>query len=166
MVLGLYSRCIWKWRQKKTRRRSKVGKRMPMEFLYSCVSTISLASRTDSLSIDRFILRCCCIVDLSVHSGPATELTRHFELLPCKYLSDSRGPQHFDFPPFFPASVHSAKLCHLGQLALVPELGDRHYLCATCDAATTVGTEIPQGHPTALQPTQESADPIILCRRG
>src|SRR6266404_2569153 len=126
-------------------------------------------SHADSpLAIDRFILCCRCIVDLSVYSGHPTELTRHFQLLSCKYLSDSRRSQsiHFDLPLVFPTSVHSAKSCHLGQLALVPEFGDQYHLRATRDIATTVGTKIPQGHSTALQPTQESADPIILCRRG
>jgi hypothetical protein len=41
----------------------------------------------DSLAIDRSILRCCCIVDLSVDSGPSTEPTGHLQFLPCKYLS-------------------------------------------------------------------------------
>ncbi len=115
------------------------------------------------LAIDRFILRCRCVVDLSVHPGHSAELTRHFQLLSRKYISDSR-PQsiHFDFPPIFPASVHSAKSCHLGQLALVPEFGDQYHLRATRDIATTVGAKIPQGHSTALQPTQESAHPILL----
>src|SRR6267378_2023644 len=122
-------------------------------------------SHADSLTTDRFIFRCCCVVDLSVHPGHSAELTRHFQLLPCKYLSDSRGPQsiqQFDSPPFFPTSVHSAKSCHLGQLALVPELGDQHYLRATRDVATTMGTKIPQGHSAALQSTQASAHSCIL----
>ncbi len=126
-------------------------------------------SHADSLTTDRFIFRCCCVVDLSVHPGHSAELTRHFQLLPCKYLSDSRGPQsiqQFDSPPFFPASVHSAKLCDLGQLALVPELGDQYHLRATRDVATTMGTKIPRGHSTAFRPTRESADPIILCGGG
>ncbi len=116
------------------------------------------------LAIDWSILRCRRFVDLSVHSGHPTELARHFQLLSCEHLSDSR-PQsiHFDSPPVFPTSVHSAKSRHLGQLALVPEFGDQYHLRATRDVVATVGTEIPQGHSTALQPTQESADPIILC---
>jgi len=124
----------------------------------------SFVSCADSLAIDRFILCCCRFVDLSVHSGHPTELARHFQLLSRKYLSDSR-PQsiHFDIPPFFPTSVHSAKLCHLGQLALVSEFGDQYHLRATRNVVATVGTEISQGHSTALQPTQESADPFILC---
>ena len=128
----------------------------------------SFVSCADSLAIDRFILRCCRFIDLSVHSGHPTELTRHFQLLSCKYLSDSRRSQsiHFDLPLVFPTSVHSAKLCHMGQLALVSEFGDQYHLRASRNVATTVGTKIPQGHSTTLQPTQESADPFILCRRG
>src|SRR6266404_7750041 len=109
-------------------------------------------SHADSLTIDRFIFRCCCVVDLSVHPGHSAELTRHLQLLSFKHLSDSRRPQsiHFDFPPAVPASVHSTKLCDLGQLALVPEFGDQYYLRATRDVATTVGTKIPQGHSTTF----------------
>ena len=37
--------------------------------------------------IDRIILRCCRIVDLSVHSGHSTESSGHFQFLPREYLS-------------------------------------------------------------------------------
>ena len=45
---------------------------------------------TDSSVIDWFILRCCCILDLSVDSGHPTEPTGHLQLLPCQYLSHYR----------------------------------------------------------------------------
>ena len=45
---------------------------------------------TDSSVIDWFILRCCRILDLRVHSGHPTEPTGHLQLLPCQYISDSR----------------------------------------------------------------------------
>jgi hypothetical protein len=37
---------------------------------------------TNSLATDRSILRCCRVVDLSVHSGPPAESTGHLQLLP------------------------------------------------------------------------------------
>ncbi len=44
---------------------------------------------TPTQVIDRFILRCRCIVDLSVDSGHPTEPTGHFQLLPRKHLSNN-----------------------------------------------------------------------------
>ncbi len=50
--------------------------------------SFNLVLRTDSIVIDWFILCCCRVVDLGVNSGHSTEPSRHFQLLPCKYLSD------------------------------------------------------------------------------
>ncbi|KAI9434044.1 hypothetical protein H4582DRAFT_2060436 [Lactarius indigo] len=44
------------------------------------------------------------------------------------------------------------------------EFGDQYQLCSTRDATPAVGTKIPQGHSTTLQPTQACADPCFLFR--
>ncbi len=99
----------------------------------------------DSSPVDRFILRCCRVVDISVHSGHSTKPTGHLQLLSRKYLSDRRRPesiQYFEFPPGFPTPIFSTKLCRLGERTLVLELDDRSYLCSARDVATAVGTKI------------------------
>ena len=96
----------------------------------------NLMHHTDSMVIDWFILRCCCVVDLSVHPGHSTEPAGHLQFLPCKHLSGYCRPksiQRFEFPPCFPTAVHSTKLCSLGERSLVLESGDQPYLCSSCD---------------------------------
>jgi hypothetical protein len=60
----------------------------------------------DSMAVDWSILRCCCIVDLSVNSGPSAKPTGHFQFLPCEYLSGYDQPkytQYFEFSSCFPS---------------------------------------------------------------
>ena len=45
------------------------------------------------MALDWLILCCCRNVDLSVHPRPATEPTRHLQLLPCEYLSRNDQPK-------------------------------------------------------------------------
>ena len=45
-------------------------------FVRHCLSILYPASSASS-PIDRFILRCCCVVDLGVNSGYSTEPTGH-----------------------------------------------------------------------------------------
>ena len=119
--------------------------------------------------IDWFILCYCRFVDFCVNSGYSTESTGHLQLLPRTHLPGycrSKSIQYFELPPRIPTPVFSTKVCSLGELALVLELGDQHYLCSTCDVATAMGTKIPQGHPDTLQSTQASSDPYVLFRRG
>ena len=100
---------------------------------------------TDSIVIDWSILCCCRIVDLGVDSGHSTEPTGHFQLLPRKYLSDYCRPksiQYFEFSLCFPTPILSTKLCGLGELTLVLELGDQSYLRSTRDLAAAMGTKI------------------------
>ena len=118
--------------------------------------------------IDRSILRCCRVVDLGVNSGYSTEPTGHHQLLPREYLSgndQSKWAQRFDFPPFFPTAILSTKPCDLGQRALVLEFRHQPYVCTPCNVATAMGTTISQDHSVAIQSTQTSAHPCVLCRR-
>ena len=109
---------------------------------------------TNSVIKDRFILCRCRVLDFRVYSGHSTKLTRHNQLLPCQYLSDSCRPkpiQCFEFPPLFPTPIFSTDVCHLGEHTLVLEFGHRYFLCLTRDVATAMGTTIPHGHSAALQ---------------
>jgi hypothetical protein len=62
-------------------------------------------------------------------------------------LHGYRRPKHFS---------PSAELYNLSELTPCFELFHQHYLSSTCDVATAVGTEIPQGHSVTLQSTQAS----------
>ena len=129
----------------------------------------NLMHHTDSMVIDWFILRCCCVVDLSVHPGHSTEPAGHLQFLPCKHLSGYCRPksiQRFEFPPCFPTAVHSTKLCSLGERSLVLESGDQPYLCSSCDLVAAMGSKIPQGYSVALQSTQASTNSFILRQRS
>ena len=122
----------------------------------------------DSLIIDRFILCCCRVVDLVVDSGHSTEPTGHIQLLPCQYLWSYFRPksvQYFNFPPIFPTHILPTHLCRLGECPLVLKPGHQSYLCSTRNVATAVGPKISQGYSAALQPTQASTDPCVLCWR-
>jgi hypothetical protein len=122
----------------------------------------------DSTAVDWSILRCCCIVNLSVDSGPPAKPTGHFQFLPCEYLSGYNQPkytQYFEFSSCFPSPILSTKLCCLGQCALVLELGDQPNLRSACDLSIAMGAKIPQGHSLALQSTQASPNSCVLCRR-
>ena len=108
--------------------------------------------RSYSSVIDRFILRRCRVVDLSVYSGHSTEPTAHPQLLPRKYLSGYSRPKSIKyFPPFFSTHAISTELCSLDELTSVHELGDWSYLCSARYVATAVDTKIPQDHSAALQ---------------
>ena len=133
---GLFSRCIWKWRKKKTRRWSKTGKQMLTGSSSLCVYS-SLVLHSNSSVVDWFILHCCHILDLGVHSGHPTESTGHLQLLPCQYLSDYRWPESpKHFRPFFSTLIYSTNVCRVDEWAVVSEPGDQYYLCSTCDVAT------------------------------
>ena len=78
---------------------------------------------------DWFILRCCRLSAFCIDSGSATEPAGHVQLLPCQHLPASCRPesiQYFHFPPYFPSSIFSTKLCGLGERPLVFELGHQH----------------------------------------
>ena len=99
----------------------------------------------DSLIIDRFILRCCRVVDLGVDSGHSTEPTGHIQLLPCQYLWGYFRPksvQYLKFPPIFPTHILPTHLCRLGECPLVLEPGHQSYLCSTRNVATAVPEDI------------------------
>ena len=67
--------------------------------------------------IDRSILRCCRIVDLSVHSGPPAEPTGHLQLLSCEYLSGYDQPkclQHLESTSCFSTPIFTFKLRSVG----------------------------------------------------
>ena len=142
-----FSHYIWKWRAKKTRRWPKTGKTLLMGSSYLCVVIVyahqPIASFANSASIDWSILCCCCVVDLSVHSGPPAEPTRYIQLLPRQHLSSYNQPECIKFPPHFTTPIYSTKLCHLCQRVLVLKPGDQHYLRSTRDVATAVGPTIP-----------------------
>ena len=118
---------------------------------------------------DRFIL--CCRRDISrcVRTGPQAELPGHFGVLPRKHLSN---PRQFEWLPARPhpshtsQSVHpifSAHLCHMGQLALVSQLGHRSHMRTFGHVTAAMGTSVHEGHPDTIQPTQTSTDPGVLC---
>jgi hypothetical protein len=91
-----FSQCIWKWRRKKTRKWPKTGKRTLMGSSSLCVIAIvpsNLCQLIISMAIDRFILRCRCILDLTVYPRHSTEPTGHHQLLPRKYLSGYHQPK-------------------------------------------------------------------------
>ena len=161
----LFSHYIWKWRAKKTRRWRRTGKTTLMVSSSLCVVIVYPNNfiYANSLVIDWSILRCCCVVDLGFHSGPPAKPAGHFQFLPRQYVSSNDQPKYIEFTPYFPTPVHSTKLCHLGQYALVPELSDQHYLRPTRDFATAVGPTIPQGHPATIQSAQASSHPCVLC---
>ena len=115
---------------------------------------------TNSPFIDRLILRFCRIVALGVNSRHSAESTGYLQLLPRRYLSSKccqlKSVQCFKFPSGLPTVIFSTHICHMGELALVLELGDQSYLCSTRDLTTAVGPKIPQGHSDTLQSTQTS----------
>ena len=117
--------------------------------------------------IDRSILRCRRIPDLSVYSRHSTEPTGHLELLPSQYLSDHDQSKwiQFEFPPSLPSPILSTNVCRLGQLTLVLELGHQPYLCPPCNFTAAMGTTISQDHSVTLQSTQTGADPCVLFGR-
>ena len=124
-----------------------------------------LVLHTNSIAVDRFILRRCRVIDLSVDSRYSTELAGHFKFLPCEYLCDSCRPTpiKFNFPSYFSTFVFSTNLCGLGEWTVVLELGNQSYLCSACDPATAMGTKISQAHSVALQSTQASTNSCVLC---
>jgi len=117
---------------------------------------------------DRFIL--CCRRDISrcVRPGPQAELTGHLSVLSCKHLSNPRrfkwlpGP----YPPLTSQSVHpvlSPNLCHMGQLTLVSQLGHQSHMWTFGHITPAMGPSVHEGHPDAVQSTQTSTDPDVLC---
>ena len=134
-------------------------------FVRLLFETLCVSNADSIMVIDWSILCCCCIVNFSVDSGHPTEPTEHLQFLPREYLSGYDQSKCFEFPPYFPTPILSAKLRSLGQRALVLEFGDKTYLCSACNVAAAMGTKIPQGHSDALQSTQACTDPFVLCRR-
>ena len=164
MVPGQSSRCIWKWRPRRTRRWLRTGKRMPMASLYSCVSS-NLVLHINSMVVDWSIFRCCRILDLSVDSGHSTKPTGHVQFLPRQYISGYDQPKCIRHSTHFPTPILSTKSCSLGECTVVHDLGYQPYLCPASDPSAAMGTKIPQSHAVTLQSTQASTDPFVLFRR-
>ena len=109
---GLSSRCIWKWRRKKTRSWPKAGKRMLMVSLYLCVSTFwSRASRllinlrlVYSLPSSHRLYRCRFRAFNRTHKTHPTSTSRIYIrlLLPTQIDPIFQVP----FPPPHPHSLH------------------------------------------------------------
>ena len=124
-----------------------------------------LCSKPVQIVIDRFILCCRCVVDLSVDSRYSTEPTGRVQFLPREHISDSSQPK-FIHPYCFSTPIFSTELCHLGERPLVFELGDQSYLCSVRHIATAMGKKISQGHSVAIRSSQASANPCVPCRRS
>ena len=118
------------------------------------------------IGIDGSILRCCCVVDYSFHSGTSTKSTGHLELLPCQYLSSynqRRCTRHLEFPPYFPSPILSTRICSLGQCSLALEPGHQSYVCCARKFSAAMGAKIPRGHGATLWSTEASSGPCVLC---
>ena len=102
-------------------------------FIFVCYYLLQVLPTLHLIGIDGSILRCCCVVDYSFHSGTSTESTGHLELLPCQYLSSynqRRCTRHLEFPPYFPSPILSTRICSLGQCSLALEPGHQSYVCS------------------------------------
>ena len=67
----------------------------------------NLVLLTHSIVIDRFILCCCRIIDLSVDPGYVTKPTGYLQFLPREQISESHRAPYFKFPPcFHPHFLH------------------------------------------------------------
>ena len=121
-----------------------------------------LCSKPVQIVIDRFILCCRCVVDLSVDSRYSTEPTGRVQFLPREHISGSFRPKSIH-PFYFPTPIFSTKLCRLGKRTLVLEFSYQSYLCFTRDPVTTMGTKISQGHSVAICSSQASSNPCVPC---
>ena len=95
MAPDLYFHCIWKWQAKKTRRWRRAGKTTLMGSSYLCVVIIYFKTsiHANSLLVDRSILCCCCVVNLSVNSRPPAESSRYIQFLPFQHVSGYDSPE-------------------------------------------------------------------------
>ena len=119
--------------------------------------------------VDRFILCCRCGIARSVNSRLETKSTGYLCILSRQYLSTSRRPEHISLVDpchsSYTTPILSTEIRYLGQFTMVPELGHQSYMCTSGDIVTAVGASIPHSHSTtALESTQASTNPFVLCR--
>ena len=118
---------------------------------------------------DWSVLCRCSSVGRGISSGPQAEFAGYLHILSQKYLPSSCGSEyiiHYTHATVSGQSTGllSTELRDLGQLALVFELGRQPHLCSPGDFAEAVGPPLCQYHAaSAVQSSQASADPCILC---
>ena len=118
-----------------------------------------------------WFIRChrwCIAHDLS--PGSEAKLARHLRILPTEHISASSFWQHKYFPSVGPiclgqtTCVLSTKICHLGELTLVLELGCQSFVRHVRNDDSELGSSVHRGHLVAMGYTIEaSADPYNLC---
>jgi len=132
-------------------------------------STSDLSTHVNPKIKDWFILCCRRYIGSGVRAGPQAKFPGHLIILPCQYLPNPSQSEWFPRPHAFHTSrsvdsFSSAKLCGLGQLALVPQPDHQPPMPTLGDITATIGTSIHGGCPDAIQTTQGSADPGVLFR--
>ena len=118
-----------------------------------------------------WFIRCyrwCTAYDLNPRSQ--AKLARHLHILSTEHLSVSSfwQPECFSSidPIYFGQTtcVLSAKICHLGELTLVPELGYQSFMRHVRSDDSELGSSVHRGHLVAVGYTIEaSADAYNLC---
>jgi hypothetical protein len=126
--------------------------------------------RTSTGNIERFILCHCRCFAYDLNPRPQAKLTRHLRILPKEHLSASSSRQPKCFSSVDPvcfgrtSSILSTKICHLGELTLVPELGYQPFVCHGGNYGSELGSSILLGLSAAtLYVREASANPCNLC---
>ena len=90
---------------------------------------------TSTGNIERFILCHCRRIAYYLNPRPQVKLTRHLRVVPKEHLSASSSREPKCFSSVDPiclgrtSSILSTKICHLGELTLVPEPGYQPFMC-------------------------------------
>ena len=104
-------------------------------------------------NIEWFILRHRRCIAYDLNPRPQVKLTKHFRILPTEHISSPRQPRRFSIDPVYfgrTTCILSPKICHLGELTLVLELGRQPFVCYGDNDSSELGSSIHLYHSSAI----------------